>query len=101
MSYTNENILNSSRNDSKPKRTKHSPIASCTSLTPFHFIKRKDLKFLEQIGKGSFGIVKKAEYFGTFVAVKLLQTNVSSGSKENIEEFKREAESWKNIPPQP
>eukprot|EP00494_Astrolonche_serrata_P032641 UN32910 len=60
-------------------------------------IRDGDLTFLKKIGKGSFGIVWKAEYLGSYVAVKKIKKDLLS--RKQIKMLSKEGETWQRIPP--
>lgn len=64
---------------------------SLTSLALGEFqpeweIDRKDIRLLEKIGEGEFGVVHKAIWHGTYLAVKILKNS----SHVALEDFKTE-----------
>eukprot|EP00494_Astrolonche_serrata_P014407 UN14539 len=57
-------------------------------------IRESDIHLKEEIGHGSFGNVRRGEYVGIVVAIKILRTE----NKKNRDEFLQEAKSWHKIP---
>ena len=49
-------------------------------------IDRKDIVLMEKIGEGEFGVVHKAKWHGTYLAVKVLK----AGTDVALEDFKTE-----------
>eukprot|EP01119_Soliformovum_irregulare_P001719 TRINITY_DN1146_c0_g1_i1.p1 TRINITY_DN1146_c0_g1~~TRINITY_DN1146_c0_g1_i1.p1 ORF type:complete len:766 (-),score=186.35 TRINITY_DN1146_c0_g1_i1:107-2404(-) len=70
-----------------------------TASDPVH-IKFKELKLIEKVGEGGYGIVWKAKWKGNIVAVKQLKEFESSGMTR-VNEFLQEAQLMRSMRPHP
>jgi hypothetical protein len=84
-------ITNTRSSSTNPHRRVH-------TVRDIYQIPRADLQLGEQLGQGAFGVVVRADWKGTTVAVKQIRTDAVGGNSKAVEEFKREVKSMAAMP---